>query len=218
MSKLPKLYFPVLDNGSGTGRIGWAVSMMAAMHSVLRDYEIVIDPMSFPYPDGNANIATQNFMETDCDEILWFDLDVVPTTRQIAWLLSHDVPFVTGIYPKKKPGLEFPVILLDGTDPRKVFKLNGSDPLVEVACSARGFYRIRREVFEILKQHPQVTQYHCIETQRDCYDYWHNVKGGYSDDFNFCTRYREMGGRVYVDKRCLAFHDGNIRYPIMGTY
>jgi hypothetical protein len=217
-AKLPKLFFPILDNGGGTARIGWAVSMIAAAASVLRKYDLLIESMAFPYPDGNANIATQYFMESDCDELIFIDIDVVFKPEHLAMLLSHDVPFVAGIYPKKKLGLEFPVVLLDETDPREAFRLNGSNPLVEVECAARGFYRIKREVFEVLRKHPDVPYYHCIETKRMQHEYWRNAIGGYSDDFNFCRRWREMGGKVWVDKRCLLEHAGNINYPVKGSY
>src|SRR6267154_2563111 len=62
-TKLPSLYFPVMDNGSQLGRIGWAMSMIAMVGSgVLRGRDVLFDPQSYPYPDGNANIATQTFL------------------------------------------------------------------------------------------------------------------------------------------------------------
>lgn len=213
--KHPKLYFPILDNGCGTGRIGWAVGMIAAAATILRKYDLIIDPRSYPYPDGNANIATQDFLETDCDKLVFIDIDVViDDPKKLDILLSHDVGVVGGIVPKKKPGLEYSIIPLE-SDPDP---FSGDTDLCEVYRVCRGCMIIKREVFEILKDHPEVTQYTCLETGRLQWEFWRNIAGGTSDDFNFCKRYRDLGGKVYVDRRCTLFHDGNVRYPIKGTY
>ncbi len=215
MSKLASLFFPVMDNGSGSGRIGWAASMFALGCSpVLKGRNVLAETQSYPYPDGNANIATQTFLESGYDEMVIVDADVIFRPQHMAWLLSHDAGLVGGIIPKKKPGLEYSIIPLDSNpDP-----FTGPDDLCEVEVICRGFMRIKREVFELLKGHPDVGTGTCLETGRTMWEFWRNVFGGTSDDFNFCRLYRSMGGKVYIDRRCTLQHAGNVTYPIKGTY
>jgi len=215
MSKLPSLYFPVMDNGSDLCRVGYAMSMIAMVGSgVLKGRDVIFDPTSYPYPDGNANIATQTFLESGYDEMVIFDVDVLFTPQQVQWLLSHDQGIVCGIVPKKKPGLEYSIIPLE-SNPKP---FGGLEDLCEVQVACRGCMRIQRKVFEGLKNHPKVTQYKCLETGRMSWEFWRNIAGGTSDDFEFCRRYREMGGKVYVDRRVTLRHAGNVNYPIQGTF
>lgn len=207
-----------MDNGVGVCRIGYALAMTTAAASVLRGYTVTFQASSYPYPDGHANIVTESFLESLADEMIIIDTDIVFTPKHLEMLLSHDVPLVSGIYPKKKLGLEFPIIPLPGTDTQSAFALDGENPLVEVECVARGFLRIHRDVFGSLDKHPDIMCYRCSETGRNTTEYWKNIIGGHSDDFEFCRRYRSLGGKVLVDKRILTKHAGNIDYPVKGTY
>jgi hypothetical protein len=214
-TKLQSLYWPVMDNGSQMGRIGWAMSMVAlAASDVLKGRDVLFEGYSYPYPDGNANIATQSFLEIGYDKMVIFDVDVIFTPQHARWLLSHDEGIVCGIVPKKKPGLEYSIIpLASNPDP-----FSGPDDLCEVDRACRGCMTIHRRVFETLKKHPRVKRYMCLETGRLSWEFWRNVPGGTSDDFEFCRRWREMGGKVYVDRRVTLQHAGNTNYPIKGTY
>lgn len=200
----------------GLSRTRWAYSMMRAFLSsgcLGKGRRVSIEPFSFPYPEGTANIATEAFLSTGLDEMVIIDTDIVFQPEHLTMLLSHDVPLVSGIYPKKVLGLEYPIMPLPN-DPEP-FKLNGSN-LVEVECVPRGFLRVHRSVFELMK--PHVTKYHCFETGAEAWEFWKNRVGGSSDDFEFCHKYRELGGKVMVDKRITLLHDGNVLYPIKGTY
>jgi hypothetical protein len=209
------IYLPVMDNGMGLSRTRWAFSMMRALLSgcLGKGRKVSIESFSFPYPDGNANIATASFLSTTLDEIVFIDTDLVFQPSDVEMLLSHDVQLVSGIYAKKKLGLEYPIVALE-SDPEP-FKRNGSD-LVEVECVPRGFLRVHRDVFELMK--PHVPEYECAQTGLRSWEFWKNRTGGCSDDFMFCKRYRELGGKVLVDKRIQLLHDGSALYPIKGTY
>jgi hypothetical protein len=210
------LYFPVMNNGTGLCRMEWASAWIRlGLSGVLGPYNIICETLSFPYPDGNANIATHLFLKSKADEMVIIDTDIVFTPKHVGMLLSHDVPLVSGIYPKKVMGLEYPIGPLE-SDPDP-FSHNGAS-LCEVEYVARGFLRIKREVFESLKNLPDIVSYHCPHSNEDQLEYWKNFPGGDSDDFNFCKRYRAVGGKVFVDKRITLQHAGNVLYPIKGTY
>jgi hypothetical protein len=158
------------------------------------------------------NVATADFMDSDCEEMLVIDTDVVFKREQLDMLLSHDVPLVFGLYPKKMTGLIFPVMALDEGNPFG----KSEEPLVEVECCARGFMKVRKEVFEALK--PITPTYEDSDTGKTEFEYWQNLPGGHSEDFNFCRNYRKVGGKVLVDQRITTQHAGMAIYPIQGTY
>lgn len=206
-----KLYIPVIDNGMGLSRTSWAVSFASACLGVLRDYIVDIQPISYPYPDGAMNIATDSFMASDCDEMIVIDTDVVFQPIDLAKLLSHDDPLVFGLYPMKQPGMFFPVQSLDGD--ANPFAVSG---LHEFKRCARGFMRARREVFDICK--PFCEEATKAQDGRKMTIYWRGLPGGHSEDFYFCDLWRSVGGKVMVDTSICCQHEGSAMYPIPGTY
>jgi len=202
-----RLFFPIIDNGMGLSQTAWAMSMIAA----LSGRAFSVQAISYPYPDGAMNVATADFLDGPFDEMVVIDTDVIFTREHLDMLLSHDVPLVFGLYPKKKPGLEWPVCSLDGENP-----FGGAEPLVEVECCARGFMRVRREVFESLRD--SVGTYVDAQTRKMNHEFWKCLPGGHSEDFQFCRLYRSIGGRVLVDQRIIAQHAGSAVYPIPGTF
>lgn len=185
---------------------------MLGMSGVLADRKIIVEGISFPYPDGAMGIATSNFMRQGLDRMIVIDTDEVFAPSDVENLLSHDLPIVSGLYPKKKPGMEFPIVALDGDDPLA----DDGRVLREVARCARGFINIHRSVFELMQ--PHVESYECPEFNTREYLYWKNLPGGHSEDFAFCDLYRKLGGKVFIDYRIRVKHEGSCSYPIQGTY
>lgn len=214
---MPKsLYIPVIDNGMGLSRTGWAVSMCGMFMSRMFDgWDIEMQSISYPYPDGAMNLCTNEFMETGKERMLLIDTDEAFKPMDVALLLSHNLPFVSGIYPKKKPGMEFPIVPLDG---RSCMELLAPDapPLVEVARCARGFMAVRREVFEEMA--PHVPEYDDPESGKRYHQFWQPLAGGHSEDYRFCDEYRAIGGKIWIDRRVAVQHIGSAVYPIKETY
>lgn len=48
-------------------------------------------------------------------------------------------------------------------------------------------------------------------------EFWKTMPGGHSEDFDFCDRWRALGGKILVDQRITAQHEGSVVYPISGT-
>lgn len=197
----------------GLSRTSWAISLASACMSVLRNYDVSFQAISYPYPEGALQIATQLFRESGADEMVKIDTDVKFESIHLEMLLSHDEPLVFGLYPKKKPGLEFPIEALD----ENKTPFAGDGPLlVEVARCAGGFMRVHRSVFDLLE--PFVECITCAETKRPQWQFWKSLPGGHSEDYAFCDLYRMHGGRILVDKRICTQHEGSAVYPIKGTY
>lgn len=207
---MKKLFLPVIDNGLGLSRTSWAMSMMVACLDVFRAYEITLRGISYPYPDGAANVAANDFLSTGCDEMLLIDTDVIFTPYHIECLLSHDEPLVFGAYPKKQLGLHLPIEWLTAKNP-----FGGIQPLVEVKRTARGFMRAHRSVFE--RMVPSSRPYELDDDNTIRREFFRNLRGGHSDDFGFCDKWRKLGGKIFVDQRCIAQHEGSVVYPIPGT-
>lgn len=187
---------------------------MLGHSDVMAGRKVVVEGISYPYPDGAQNIASASFMESGCERMVVIDTDEVFTPNDVAMLLSHDVPLVSGIYPLKRPGLEFPIVPLE-SDPNP-FAEDGRVDLREVARCARGFLNVHRSVFELMQ--PHVEKYVCPEKGTEEFLYWKNLPGGHSEDFAFCDLYRKLGGKVMVDHRIRVKHEGSCSYPIPGTY
>lgn len=208
-----KLFFPICDNGMGLSRTSWAISMFAGL-SALKGHQITLRGFSYPYPDGNMQLATAAFLESDADEMCVVDTDLEFRPDHLEMLLSHAEPLVFGLYAKKELGCQWPVIPLESNpDP---FSAEG--PLCEVACAPKGFMRVHRSVFETMRGSGCVEKFIHPQTGREQHEYWKTMQGGHSEDFRFCRMWRELGNRILIDKRIVVAHLGSASYPIQGTY
>ena len=217
MLKLPSLFIPMVDNGMKLVHKAFLMSVIGMLQAkVFEDRSVLFPDLSFPYPDTARNIATYWFLKTGMDRFVYLDTDLQYTHQHVRMLISHDdEPFVTGIHPKKQLGLVFPIVPLP-ENPNPFRK--GSPDMVEVEKGPGGIMCLHRSVFELLKNHPEVGLHHNDDVNDDIWNFWQQTPGGESDDFNLCRRYREVGGRVMVDQRCLVKHAGSVIYPIEGTY
>jgi hypothetical protein len=204
----PPLFVPIIDNGMGLSRTSWAFSMIAA----LSGRAMTLQRISYPYPDGSMNIACADFLASDSDEMVVIDTDIIFSRQHLDWLLEHDEPLVFGLYPKKEAGLNFPCETLDATG--TICAALGA--LCEVKRTARGFMRLNRSV--LLAMMPHVPVYECAQRGGRHYEFFKTLPGGHSEDFAFCDLWRSLGGRVMVDPRITAQHEGSAVYPIPGTF
>jgi hypothetical protein len=213
-----KIFLPIIDNGGGLSRTSWAACMFALGLALRKDnYSIVAQGVSYPYPDGAMNVSTNDFLKSGADRMVVIDTDIIFKPVDVERLLSHDIPFVGGIYPKKKVGLELVVEPLNGTNPFASDPFaEGVEPLVEVKRVARGFINVHRSVFESMLASGKVESVTGNENIKHVF--WRLLPGGHSEDFAFCDAMREIGIKVMVDQRVLLKHEGSAVYPIKGTY
>lgn len=99
--------------------------------------------------DGVARSRNQlsaDFLASGCTHLLFIDCDLIFSAEHVARIVSHDVPLVGGLYPKKQdvPGLpEWVLNSLPNTAPDE-------HGLQEVRYIGTGFMCIRRDVFEMI--------------------------------------------------------------------
>jgi hypothetical protein len=92
----------------------------------------------------------------------------------------------------------------------------GPDGLQEVTKTGTGFLLIKRQVFEKLNKHPAVKPFNndiglpaeLNQYMKTYFDTAVRENRYYSEDWMFCENWRDIGGRVWVDKRVLLRHVG----------
>jgi FkbM family methyltransferase len=167
------------------------------------------------------NTLTAEFLRSDATDLLFIDSDLVFSADHVARLLSHDEDVVGGFYPKKQEGpLRWVCNMqLHETKPRQ-------DGLQEVRYMGTGFLRIKRRVFErMIEAHGSELAYHPDNRPEDTeWDFWScgvyvNKADGFrrylSEDWYFCQRWLDLGGKVWGDTGIILKHVGQAVYPLL---
>lgn len=155
-------------------------------------------------PTSGRNLLVQQFMESDCDRLMFVDSDISWEPGDLVKVANHDADVVGGCYRFKLDEECYPIIFHEG-------ELWSNDQgLIEVAALPTGFLAIRRSVFDKFREvHPQRTYKHF---GKDGFAFFHAPwREGhlYSEDTTFCIEWREMGGKVWLDPELtLTHHDG----------
>lgn len=149
--------------------------------------------------DDARNVVAKAFLDSDCDDLVFLDADVSWTPRDLVTLCQRDCDLVGGVYPYRradKPD-EIPARLIPG---KPII-----DGLVEVEGLPTGFMRIRRIVFEALKDkvpscpHENGTLWLFFERTLENGVRW----GG---DLNFCRRWKAQGGKIHAEYEIVLGH------------
>lgn len=150
--------------------------------------------------DDARNMLVSVFLQdTDCDQLLFIDADT--SVEDLSRFIEIDEPVVGAAIPKKGDGAEFACNLLPGAiwaDERG---------LIEVQAVGTGVLKIQRPVlqaiFDASRQYRQDKRLVAEIFNRDV------VNGErLSGDLNFCRKWREQGGRVFVEPELRVQHTG----------
>jgi hypothetical protein len=176
------------------------------------------------------------FLSEDFTHLFWIDSDIAFNPQSVFRLLLADRDVAAGVYPMKNfkwpaEGLpagttqqqfetaytEYPFNPIEHGKTR-VSQYADSDGFVEVAEAPTGFMAVKRHVFQaMMKQYPELNyvpdgppnhpQAHLHWRFFDCMV--DPDSGRYlSEDFAFCRRWRDMGGKIWVDLDCNLMHLG----------
>ena len=156
------------------------------------------------------NTLTSKFLHTkESTHLMFIDADIGWEPWHLLVLLDRRVDVIGGLYPMKSLPVKWCVNGIPGQE-------DGVDNLVEVTKTGTGFLLIKREVFEKLDAHPAVKPFTNdiglpVELNPYMKTYFDTaVREGryYSEDWTFCENWRDLGGKVYIDKRILLKHVG----------
>ena len=174
------------------------------------------------------NSLTADFLESDCTHLLFIDSDLIFTPDDVVRIASHDVDLVGGMYPLKREGeLQWcgnGLLTKDGSSFAKATEDRRAAGLQEVRYIGTGFMCVSRHVFNsmILADGAEIG-YECdAPPHRKEFDFWRvgvrstgDVRRRYlSEDWYFCQRWLELGGKVYADYETVLRHVGQAVWPL----
>ncbi len=148
--------------------------------------------------DDARNVVVQNFLLSDCTDLVFIDADVLFEPEDLVTLCKYAADLVGGVYPFRRADAQtargMPVRMIPGVSEPN------DEGLLEVEGLPTGFMRIRRRVLEALaadadhfwNRNDTRSQVPILfgRTYRDG-----NRVGG---DIAFCQKWRSSGGKVYA--------------------
>jgi len=157
------------------------------------------------------NTLTAKFLDMpDATHLFFVDADIGWEPWHLLVLLNRDVDVIGGLYPMKTMPIKWVVNGFEGAE-------EGTDGLQEVSKAGTGFLLMKKHVFEKMKSHPAVKQYKndigldpkFDQHLKTYFDTAVRQNRYYSEDWTFCENWRDIGGRIWVDKRVLLRHSGS---------
>jgi hypothetical protein len=156
------------------------------------------------------NTLTAKFLNNkESTHLMFIDADIGFEPWHLLVLLNRDVDVIGGLYPMKSLPIKWCVNGFEGAE-------EGADGLQEVTKTGTGFLLIKRHVFEKLDAHPAVKPFindiglpaELNPYMKTYFDTAVRENRYYSEDWTFCENWRDLGGKVWVDKRVLLKHTG----------
>jgi len=156
------------------------------------------------------NTLTAKFLHNkESTHLMFIDADIGWEPWHLLVMLNRDVDVIGGLYPMKSLPVKWCVNGFDGAQ-------EGADGLQEVSKTGTGFMLIKRDVFEKLNAHPATKPFindiglpaELNPYMKTYFDTAVRENRYYSEDWTFCENWRDLGGKVWVDKRVLLKHTG----------
>ena len=184
------------------------------------------------------NVSIGRFMQkTDCDYFMFIDADVEFDPEAVVRLIrsGHDVS--VACYPKKVVMWEQAKTAVDNGDERDMAMLSSSlvvnigaqkrevvNGFVEVLDGPTGFMMIKREALQKMHEYYKDTLTCKNDHQNRDFDEYcalfdcmidPDTKRYLSEDYAFCRRWQQMGGKIFADCNTTLGHVGNL--PFSGS-
>lgn len=154
------------------------------------------------------NILVAKFIKSGMTDLVFWDGDIAAAPGGFARLLSHRVDVVAAAYRWRKDPEGY---ALQSAKPITLSSV-GEDGLIQLDGVPAGFLRITRAAVDRMTAHfPDLwaTDQHHEEPFPWLFDCELGPEHRYhGEDFVFCRRFREAGGKVYVDPHIPIFHTG----------
>ena len=156
------------------------------------------------------NTLTAKFLHNkESTHLMFIDADIGWEPWHLLVMLNRDVDVIGGLYPMKSLPVKWCVNGFEGAE-------EGADGLQEVSKTGTGFMLIKRHVLEKLDAHPAVKPFindiglpvELNPYMKTYFDTAVRENRYYSEDWTFCENWRDLGGKVWVDKRILLKHTG----------
>jgi cellulose synthase/poly-beta-1,6-N-acetylglucosamine synthase-like glycosyltransferase len=180
------------------------------------------------------NVSIGRFMQkTDADYFMFIDADVEFDAQSVLRLLRSGHEVSVAVYPKKVVMWDQAREAVENGDERNMALLSSSlvanigatkrsvvNGFVEVLDGPTGFMMISREA--LTKMHEHYPELNCKNDHqnRDFDEYCAlfdcmidpESKRYLSEDYAFCRRWQQMGGKIYADCNTTLGHVGNLPF------
>lgn len=180
------------------------------------------------------NVSIGRFMQkTDADYFMFIDADVEFDAQSVLRLLKSGHEVSVAVYPKKVVMWDQAREAVENGDERNMALLSSSlvanigatrrsvvNGFVEVLDGPTGFMMISREA--LTKMHEYYPELNCKNDHqnRDFDEYCAlfdcmidpESKRYLSEDYAFCRRWQQMGGKIYADCNTTLGHVGNLPF------
>jgi hypothetical protein len=142
--------------------------------------------------------------------LMFVDADIGWEPWHLLVMLNAQKDVIGGLYPMKTLPVKWVVNGFEGAETSE----DGN--LQEVSKTGTGFMLVKRDVFGMLNAHPAVKPFNndiglpkeLDQHLRTYYDTAVRENRYYSEDWTFCENWRDLGGKIWVDKRVLLKHTG----------
>lgn len=180
------------------------------------------------------NISVARFLyKTDADYFMFIDADIHFEADSVIRLIESGHDLSVAVYPKKCIMWDQVENALSKGDSRNPEKLASSlvmnfkghtaqivNGFTEVLDGPTGFMLIKRSVIEAMyKQYPELNcvndhQNRDLETYCAIFDCMIDpvTRRYLSEDYAFCRRWQQMGGKIFADCMTTLGHVGNLRF------
>ena len=180
------------------------------------------------------NVAVGRFLQkTDCDYFMFIDADVDFDPKSVIRLVRSGHEVSVAIYPKKVVMWDQAKKALEQGDKRDLSMLSSSlvanvgathrnveNGFVEVLDGPTGFMLISRKALEKMHEHYKDLNCKNDHQNRDFDDYCAifdcmidpGNKRYLSEDYAFCRRWQQIGGKIYADCQTTLGHVGNLPF------
>jgi hypothetical protein len=157
------------------------------------------------------NTLTAKFLHNkESTHLMFIDADIGWEPWHLLVMLNAQKDVIGGLYPMKSLPVKWCVNGFDGAETSE------DGTLQEVSKTGTGFMLIKRDVFEKLNAHPATKPFindiglpaELNPHMKTYFDTAVRENRYYSEDWTFCENWRDIGGKVWVDKRVLLRHTG----------
>lgn len=191
---------------------------LGTMRSIITDLLLLAergDRVTVMDEAGNAMIAdcrgliVAKFLESDATDLVFIDSDVAWEAGALVKLVDYPVDFVAGIYPQRRDPINYCVSWIQE---RAELRADPETGLLEVAGVPAGFMKLSRAMLEKMVEHYSDTAFYCDaapnQTAHALFDPYRIGKLKFGEDYSFCRRWREIGGKVWIDPEIRLAHVG----------
>ena len=195
------------------------------------EFDLVTNPVDSS-PTRARNNLVFNFLQSDCESLLFIDSDILFTPNDILRICSHTEPIVGGFYPAKQEGpynddgsQAFPRLIWN--TPPKIDPVR-PDGLIRAKYMGTGFLRIKRVVFDVMvnkfgheigfhpDEHPPGARMYAFFSERPYrYSDAPDDCRFLTEDWLFCQRCADLGFSVWGDSGILLGHRGAVTFPLL---